>query len=280
MLCQRPNHPFHYDRTDKDSSPTDAMAATSAAQAQQNNPFIKQLAANDRKTRDRAITSLRTYLSRNTPFTPLDLLKLHKGLFYSMWSADKPKYQQALARDLASLTTVFSTDANTLLYIRTFWETIAREWTGIEALRMDKFLYLVRQMLHAGFALLQKNQWADASVREQFLDIVAEIPLAPREPKVPNGLRYHVIDIYVDELQKVDTDRTAPLQELLSPLKKLAKDGMTKSVRKRADEALDDERLVDWKGENVDVDASDEEVMEDAESGAEEEDDEFGGFDD
>lgn len=197
-----------------------------------------------------------------------------------MWSADKPKYQQALARDLASLTTVFSTDANTLLYIRTFWETIAREWTGIEALRMDKFLYLVRQMLNAGFALLQKDQWRDAAVREQFLDILAEIPLAPREPKVPNGLRYHVIDIFVDELEKVDADRTAPVEELLAPLRKLAKDGMTKSVRKKADEALDDERLVDWKGENAKEEASDEEAMDDAEGGAEDEDDEFGGFDD
>lgn len=145
---------------------------------------------------------------------------------------------------------------------------------------MDKFLYLVRQMLNAGFALLQKDQWKDAGVREQFLDILAEIPLAPREPKVPNGLRYHVIDIFVDELEKVDADRTAPVEELLAPLRKLAKDGMTKSVRKKADEALDDERLVDWKGENAKEEASDEEAMDDAEGGAEDEDDEFGGFDD
>lgn len=201
-----------------------------------------------------------------------------------MWSADKPRYQQALARDLASLCTVFSTTANTLLFIRTFWQTMAREWTGIEALRMDKFLYLCRQYISTGFSLCAKNSWSDSEFRTEYLDILAEIPLAPREPKVPNGLRYHILDIYVDELDKVDAERSAPLdliEEALGPLRKLGKESPTKSVRERVAEALDDERVGDWKGENPkDVVEDEDEEANGQEENDDEDNGEFGGFDD
>lgn len=203
----------------------------------------------------------------------MDLLKLWKGLFYAMWSADKPRYQQALARDLASLTTIFATPANTIAFTRAFWETMSREWNGIEMLRMDKFLYLVRQFLAAGFVWLARDDWKDADSRKEMLQILEEIPLNARDVRVPNGLRYHVVDIYVDELDKADTERTAPIEAMLAPLNKLAKEGITKAARKRAQEALEDDRVGDWKGENVDEHDSD--------NGKEQgSDDEFGGFDD
>lgn len=145
---------------------------------------------------------------------------------------------------------------------------MGREWGGIEALRMDKFLYLVRQFLAAQFEYLSRDAWKDVEAREEVLHMLEEVPLSPRDVRMPNGLRYHVIDIYVDELDKADPERTAPLEEMLAPLRKIAKEGITKAVRKRAAEALDDERVGDWKGENV------------KENDDEEEDDEFGGFDD
>ncbi|KAL1303921.1 hypothetical protein AAFC00_000375 [Neodothiora populina] len=249
-----------------------------AAAVQQSNPFIKQLGANDRKTRDRAITQLRTFLSRSTAFTHLDLLKLWKGFFYAMWSADKPRYQQALARDLASLHTVFSSNANTLLFIRCFWETMGREWGGIESLRMDKFLYLVRVFIAQSFTWLARDGWKDAESRTEFLEILEhEGPMNAREVKVPNGLRYHVLDIYVDELDKADGERSAPVEEMMGPITRLSKDCPVKSVRERAREALDDSRLADWKGENIN-----DEEDEDEEEGTDDKnsDDEFGGFDD
>ena len=64
----------------------------------------------------------------------------------------------------------------------------------------------------------------------------------------------------------------------------MAKEGITKAVRNRAAEVLDDERLVDWKGEKkTEEDGGedeDEEVDDEELSEAEEGDDEFGGFDD
>ncbi|KAL2043413.1 hypothetical protein N7G274_003719 [Stereocaulon virgatum] len=48
----------------------------------QNTPFVKQLAANDRPTREKALESLRTYLTSGRTFTSTDLLKIWKGLFF------------------------------------------------------------------------------------------------------------------------------------------------------------------------------------------------------
>jgi ribosomal RNA-processing protein 1 len=66
--------------------------------------------------------------------------------------------------------------------------------------------------------------------------------------KIPNGLRYHIIDIYVDELDKVDTprNRNLPIDVLLGPLRNLETESPTKAVRLKVKEALEDARLSDW----------------------------------
>jgi ribosomal RNA-processing protein 1 len=81
-------------------------------------------------------------------------------------------------------------------------------------------------------------------------------------PHGPDGLRYHLIDIWVDELEKVlefeevagDEDETpkrkiksdVPMELILRPLEKLRAESAYKPVRTRAAEALEDERLVEW----------------------------------
>jgi ribosomal RNA-processing protein 1 len=203
----------------------------------------------DRKTREHALDSLRTFLQRSTPFSELDFMKLWKGLFFCMWHSDKPLTQQRLARDLADLLTVVSGRENFLGFVRAFWQTIAREWAGIDALRMDKFLYLVRCYVGKGFEVVRKKEWEDEDLIDAYLEILAAVPLNPSEQKIPNGLRYHVIDVYVDELDKVDTERNAPLEKMLEPLKELGEKSLTKPMKLRVKEALEDERLQDWKSE-------------------------------
>lgn len=66
--------------------------------------------------------------------------------------------------------------------------------------------------------------------------------------RVPNGLRYHIIDIYVDELDRLDTPRSGklPIDILLSTLRRLGTDSPTKTVRLKVKEALEDARLGGW----------------------------------
>lgn len=96
------------------------------------------------------------------------------------------------------------------------------------------------------FGLMQAQGWEEGVVRE-LLGILAEVPLEVGDARLPNGMRYHVIDVYIDELERIgalkDGGEGVPLEELLEPLRKLGKESPTKAVRQKCKEALVDERL-------------------------------------
>jgi ribosomal RNA-processing protein 1 len=202
----------------------------------------------DRPTRDKAVLSLRTYLSGRRDLPPLELLKLWKGLFYCMWMSDRPLTQQALANSLADLVSVLP-PASQIPFLRAFWQTMQREWTNIDVLRMEKFLLLTRRYLGATFEVLKERKWQEDLVKDH-MALLKEVPLEVEDPRIPNGMRFHVIDIYVDELERVgglekngEGDSSASLEMLLEPLRTLAKSSPTKPVRIKSKEALADERL-------------------------------------
>lgn len=182
-----------------------------------------------------------------------------------MWMSDKPRTQQRLVGDLADLIDVLP-DHNVLPFLQAFWKTMAREWNGINVLRlafnredhhrevkntnrdrMDKYLLLVRAYIAASFKFLARHDWQPVMVN-QYMDILSSIPLHITDSKIPDGMRYHLIDIYVDEMDRVDTPRAGklPLDSLLEPLKTLKQKSPTKAVRLRVADALKDERLASW----------------------------------
>ena len=200
----------------------------------------------DRPTRDKALVSLRTYLSGRRDLPPLELLKLWKGLFYCMWMCDRPRPQQALAQSLADLVSVLP-PTSVIPFLRGFWQTMQREWTNIDVLRMEKFLLLTRRYVATTFEACKRGQWETDLVREH-MALLEEIPCNVKDVRVPNGMRFHIIDIYVDELERVGAledaeERGAWLETLLAPLRILSKNSPTKPVRSRAKAALEDERL-------------------------------------
>ncbi|KAL4755046.1 hypothetical protein BDW72DRAFT_164955 [Aspergillus terricola var. indicus] len=112
------------------------------------------------------------------------------------------------------------------------------------------------------------NDWTDL---QSYLEILSEGPLHPlnfdpSQPKLdeekgiipmphgPDGLRYHLLDIYIDELEKAlefETETGKPVGEvpadiLLAPIERLKAESPHKPVRVRAAETLADERLVTW----------------------------------
>ena len=242
--------------------PPDSRSYSIMASDIQQSSFVKQLAANgtsiysfssmaqtnnppDRPTRDKALESLRTFLSGRRDLPPLELLKLWKGLFYCMWMSDRPRPQQALANSLADLVSVLPR-ASTIPFLRAFWQTMQREWTNIDVLRMEKFLLLTRRYLCATFKLMKEGEWEEGLV-EEHLELLKEVPCNTEDMKVPNGMRYHVIDIYVDELERVGAlekgREGVEVEKLLGPLRRLAKESPTKPVRNKSKEALADDRL-------------------------------------
>ena len=157
---------------------------------------------------------------------------------------------------------------------------------------------------------------------ETYLDMLEEGPLCPfnfpvrneqakqdkpssfqpdrtEMPKGPDGLRYHLMDIWLDEIAKVGTEietistpgpgkdggeeqeggegtRTRlkegiPIELLLRPMQRLRMQSQNKAVRMRAGELFADNRLVEWgvrrkgKTENEDKGSSGDEGAEDEE---------------
>ena len=130
---------------------------------------------------------------------------------------------------------------------------------------MDKFLLLTRSYLGATFRYLAKSSWAAEPVSNH-TDLLSSIPLAPSDSRLPNGLRYHVIDIYLYELDKADRPRsgTLSIESIIAPLRKLEKESPTKPLRERAKEALNDPRIPTWNEKGSDEDSGN--SMEDEEA--------------
>ncbi|KAJ5082668.1 hypothetical protein N7532_011711 [Penicillium argentinense] len=147
----------------------------------------------------------------------------------------------------------------------------------------------------------EDGKWADLSA---YISIIEDGPLCPVNfdpdqpsddldldyvsmPHGPDGLRYHLVDIWIDELEKVlefegegeeseegtqnrKIKGDVPMELILRPLEKLRTESPYKPVRTRATEALEDERLVEWGIRAPQTNDGDEEDS----------DGEWGGFDD
>jgi len=253
--------------------------------------LLKSLVSSNPRTRSAALSETRTLLSTpHLTLTATTLLGPWKALYYTMWHADRAITQQRLAADLASLT--FSVDnVNVLAWLTAFWKTIAREWKGVDALRLDKFLLLIRRYLAAGFEWCRRAGWGDVQV-SGVVGVLGDVPLCAvgGAVQVPDGLRYHVLDIYVDELERVRGGRGAsmPVDVLLGPVRALGEAKTTQKImRKRVGECLADERLVEWReeggedGEESEDDNEKVDAKSDDDNEEEDDDDaEFSGFDD
>lgn len=160
-----------------------------------------------------------------------------------------------------------------------------KEWERVDVLRMEKFLLLVRRYLAAGLEVVRDNwtgdegEGEDENVGEGVLRVLEDVPckVGEGEMRVPNGMKFHVVDIWVDELERVGmleedvvgTEKgKVRLERVLRPLRKMQKDSMNKIVRIKAKDALADERLPgNEKGMGGDEDDDEDEDEDEAEEG-------------
>ncbi|CAB9512694.1 RNA processing protein 1 homolog B [Seminavis robusta] len=84
------------------------------------------------------------------------------------------------------------------LMIRTFFRTLVREWGNMDKYRVDKFYTLIRYILAEVYRYMAKRQWS-LGIIKLFNDAIAEEALMQQ----PNGVRFHLIDIALEELTKV-----------------------------------------------------------------------------
>ncbi|XP_071422238.1 ribosomal RNA processing protein 1 homolog B isoform X2 [Pithys albifrons albifrons] len=189
--------------------------------------FAQRLAANEKRIRDRALKKLRGYIGLRTQrpgggFSQEELLKIWKGLFYCMWMQDKPLLQEELAANISQLIHVFQNAESRHLFLQTFWQTMGREWTGIDNLRLDKYYMLMRLILRQSFEVLKRNEWNESLV-EPLLQLLMKEVMEP-DSNAPSGIKLHFIDIYLDELAKVGAKELTADQNLkfIEPFCKIA----------------------------------------------------------
>ncbi|MXQ82256.1 hypothetical protein E5288_WYG010894 [Bos mutus] len=179
--------------------------------------LAQRLAGNEQVTRDRAVRKLRKYIVARTQlaeggFTHDELLKVWKGLFYCMWMQDKPLLQEELGRTISQLVHAFQTTEAQHLFLQTFWQTMNREWPGIDRLRLDKFYMLMRMVLHEALTVLQTQGW-DERQTERLLELLTTEILHP-DSEAPNGVKSHFIEIFLEELTKVGAHELTADQNL------------------------------------------------------------------
>ncbi|NWI73346.1 RRP1B protein, partial [Dryoscopus gambensis] len=155
-------------------------------------------------------------------FSQEELLKIWKGLFYCMWMQDKPLLQVSKITHCARHVGVFPCSLAGHLFIQTFWQTMNREWNGIDNLRLDKYYMLMRLILRQSFEVLKRNEW-DEGLVEPLLQLLMKEVMDP-DSNSPTGIKFHFIDIYLDELAKVGAKELTADQNLkfIEPFCKIA----------------------------------------------------------
>ncbi|XP_048659715.1 ribosomal RNA processing protein 1 homolog A isoform X1 [Marmota marmota marmota] len=155
-------------------------------------------------------------------FTHDELLKVWKGLFYCMWMQDKPLLQEELGRTISQLIHAFQTTETQHLFLQTFWQTMNREWAGIDRLRLDKFYMLMRMVLNESLKAVRTRGWEEKQV-EQLLELLITEILHPSS-QAPNGVKSHFIEIFLEELTKVGAKELTADQNLrfIDPFCKIA----------------------------------------------------------
>ncbi|XP_038870833.1 ribosomal RNA processing protein 1 homolog B-like [Salvelinus namaycush] len=179
--------------------------------------FAQRLASNEKPIRTKAIKKLRKYISVraqkiNGGFTGDELLKLWKGLFYCLWMQDKPLLQEELSNQISGLMHSFQNVQSMFLFLETFLQTIKREWTGIDMLRMDKFFQLVRFVFRNSFEMMKRKEW-ETSVVTRFLELLTAQVLHSTSGD-PCGLQFHILDLYMTELAAVGSAELTAAQNL------------------------------------------------------------------
>lgn len=155
---------------------------------------------------------------------------------------DRPAPQQRLAADLAGLVDSFPREECKTIWFAGFWEVLSERWPHTEALRMDKFLLLVRRV----FAVQLRCALSNGGVASVFSQWAFEETADLR--KVPLGLRLHVLDLWVDELERAgllgdDGKEAEDLVKQLGDMVLALQTCPTKAIRERARDSYEDERL-------------------------------------
>jgi Nucleolar protein,Nop52 len=89
------------------------------------------------------------------------------------------------------------------LFVRTCFRTIRREWHAMDKYRINKFYTLVRLVIYEMYRYMARRQW-HLGLIQLFNDSLMDEVFSANSC---NGLRYHVVDVTLEELARVHRAR-------------------------------------------------------------------------
>ncbi|RYG66773.1 hypothetical protein EON64_08985 [archaeon] len=198
--------------------------------------FAKALTDPDASTRKKTLGALQSYLEQGQSVSHYKLknfLRLWKILYYTMWLTDKLPIQQEMIESLVGLVDKMQLPQQ-ILFFEAFHVILLKEWNLLDQYRMNKFYLLTRSMLQKLFQLMAEAKWhlTTVSTLRRVLDRVLTTS--------PNGPRFHIIDIFMEELHKSSIGKvsTGAFLELLHPFLELLQSNVDKVVKQRIRENL------------------------------------------
>jgi ribosomal RNA-processing protein 1 len=212
--------------------------------------FARALASVDYHTRERGVHALTLWLVRrgaaaaaaangapdadaddkhndnhdSSGISDVDLLKVWKGLFFTLWHSDTPPVQRELARRLSAVQCALPPQLSRR-YAAAAFATLRREWPLIDKHRVDKFLVLARELVRQALRSLAARGWprggceawarmlrdvvllpADGGASSPYRVLAgAGLPAAPLPSAAARGygVAYQVADVFLTELLAV-----------------------------------------------------------------------------
>jgi ribosomal RNA-processing protein 1 len=151
-----------------------------------------------------------------------EMLKLWKALFYCVWMSDKTIVQQELIVRVAALVSRLAGacapkhQSRVGDFVGAFFDTIRREWLGLDRYRVDKFMSLIRRMVYESLLYCARpglGEGARAGVEGE-LERALLLP--------PMGVSAHVAGVFIAELAATGAvgpkSTHAATMRLLTPL--------------------------------------------------------------
>lgn len=200
--------------------------------------FAKKLASSDGSVRVKAFRALQHWLDlrirsensgQSSSLTYRDFLRLWKALFYCMWMSDRATSQMQLAQRMGDLWMIIdeaqmavgidaaSESAAGLLFVRAFWETACREWSGLDRHRLDKFYNVIRSFVAATVKSISFYK-CDETYAAAVNCILKDGPLHPTRSNVPDGLRMYLLESSVEIFAAVLKDESLECKIGILPL--------------------------------------------------------------
>jgi len=172
--------------------------------------FAKRLAHNNKDTRQAALKKVKRWLVTKSKQGTLDhdeIIKIWKGLHYSMWYSDKPVTQQSLALDISQIVSLLPDIDDAINFFGGFCETIAREWVGIDRHRLDKFYMFIKTALKSVMEFCAEKSWDDEIVT----NVVDTLDIRIINSQCPDSISVFISEHLFSIYSEVCNDVTPPL---------------------------------------------------------------------